>query len=282
MTDGEVRLFADKIRIKATEMISRAGSSHLGGNYSMAEMMAVLYGRILNVSPETKEDPNRDRFVLSKGHAAAGYAVALAERGFFPSEWLDSFYLDGGKLAGHATCGIPGVEVSSGSLGHGLPMAVGMAKAGKIDGRPYRVFALLSDGECQEGSTWEAAMFAAHHRLDNLIALVDDNKIQALGYTREVCDLEPFVEKWRAFGWSVCEVDGHNVAELSERLASVPFEAGKPSCLIAHTVKGKGVSFTEDSLLWHYRCPRGEEYDAIMTELHQTERVHELAEKGER
>lgn len=233
----------------------------------MAEIMAVLYGRILNVSPETKDSLDRDRFILSKGHAAAGYYAALAECGFFPVEWLDTFYLDGGRLAGHATCGIPGIEISSGSLGHGLSMATGIAISGKLDDRAFRTFALLSDGECQEGSTWEAAMFAAHHKLDNIIAIVDYNKIQALGYTKEVCDLEPFVEKWRSFGWSVREVDGHNVSTLVDALESIPFEISRPSCIIAHTIKGKGVSFTEDSLLWHYRCPRGEEFDAIMAEL---------------
>jgi len=267
MTEKELEQFAQQIRITATEMISRAGSSHLGGNYSMAEIMAVLYGRILRITPETQNDPNRDRFVLSKGHAAAGYYTALAQCGFFPKQWLDTFYLDGGKLAGHATCEIPGIEVSSGSLGHGLPMAVGMAIGAKLDGAVYRTFALLSDGECQEGSTWEAAMYAAQHKLDNLTAIIDYNKIQALGYTEEICSLEPFAGRWRSFGWSVREVDGHNVSELVQTLEAVPFEPNKPNCIIAHTVKGKGVSFTEDSLLWHYRCPRGEEFNAIMAEL---------------
>ena len=237
----------------------------------MAEIVAVLYDEILNISPDRLTDPDRDRFILSKGHAAAAYYSILALKGFFPMDWLDTFYLDGGQLAGHTTRSVPGVEVSSGSLGHGLPMAFGMAKAAKIDQRPYRVFALLSDGECQEGSVWEAAMLAAHHRLDNLTVIIDYNKIQALGQTNEICDLEPFADKWTSFGWSVRQVDGHNVAELYEALSSLPYLGNKPSCLIAHTIKGKGVSFMENKLLWHYRTPVGEEFDAAMSELCNTD-----------
>ncbi|MBQ6619457.1 MAG: transketolase [Thermoguttaceae bacterium] len=262
-----IERLAQSVRIKTTEMISRARSSHIGGNFSMAEIVAVLYDEILNISPKHLDAPDRDRFILSKGHAAAAYYSILALKGFFPMDWLDTFYLNGGHLAGHATRSVPGVEVSSGSLGHGLPMAVGMAKAAKIDQRPYRVFALLSDGECQEGSVWEAAMLAAHHRLDNLTVIVDYNKIQALGQTREICDLEPFAEKWNAFGWTVRQVDGHSVDELYGALSVLPFTSEKPSCVIAHTVKGKGVSFMEDKLLWHYRTPVGEEFDAAMSEL---------------
>ncbi|MBQ3333730.1 MAG: transketolase [Thermoguttaceae bacterium] len=262
-----IERLAQSVRIKTTEMISRARSSHIGGNFSMAEIVAVLYDEILNITPKHLDAPDRDRFILSKGHAAAAYYSILALKGFFPMDWLDTFYLNGGHLAGHATRSVPGVEVSSGSLGHGLPMAVGMAKAAKIDQRPYRVFALLSDGECQEGSVWEAAMLAAHHRLDNLTVIVDYNKIQALGQTSEICDLEPFAEKWNAFGWTVRQVDGHSVDELYGALSALPFTDEKPSCVIAHTVKGKGVSFMEDKLLWHYRTPVGEEFDAAMSEL---------------
>jgi len=258
---------AQKIRIHATRMIHSAKSSHLGSNLSMAEIMAALYGRVLNITPDSIEDPKRDRLVLSKGHAAAAYYAVLAECEFFPIEWLESFYVDGARLAGHTTHDIPGIEVSSGSLGHGLSMAAGMALAGKRDQASYRIFAVLSDGECDEGSTWEAAMFSAHHQLDNLIAIIDYNKIQALGHTRDVMDLEPFVDKWKAFGWAVHEVDGHDVNALEKTLANVPFKPDKPSCLIAHTVKGKGVSFMEDNLLWHYRNPQGEEYEKAMQEL---------------
>lgn len=263
----DITALATRIRLHATRMIHEAKSSHLGSNFSMAEIMAVLYGRVLKITPETVNHPGRDRLVLSKGHAAAGYYATLAECGFFPIEWLDEFYVDGARLSGHATRGVPGIEVSSGALGHGLPMAAGMALASKIDNIPYRVFAVLSDGECDEGSTWEAAMLAAQHGMDNLVAIIDYNKIQALGYTSDINSLEPFADKWMAFGWSVCEVDGHDVDALSIALNDVPFQKGKPSCLIAHTVKGKGVSFMEDQLLWHYRNPQGEEYENAMAEL---------------
>ncbi|MBN2579216.1 MAG: transketolase [Pirellulales bacterium] len=266
--NAELRELARQIRLHSVRMTHRAKSSHVGGSLSMAEILAVLYRRVLRVSPETVEDPDRDRLVLSKGHACAGLYAILAECGFFPMDWLESFYLNGGKLAGHATCnGVPGVEVSTGSLGHGLPIACGLALAGKRDRRPYRVFAILSDGECDEGSNWEAILFAPQHQLDNLVVIVDYNKIQSLGTVKEVLDLEPFAAKWQSFRWAVREVDGHDVEALHQALASVPFEAGRPSCVIAHTVKGKGVSFMEDKLLWHYRTPQGEEYDQAMAEL---------------
>ncbi|MCL2742528.1 MAG: transketolase [Planctomycetaceae bacterium] len=263
----EIQQLAQKIRIHATRMISAAKSSHLGSNFSMTEIIAVLYGAVMNVSPESVESPDRDRFVLSKGHAAAGYYAVLAECGFFPVEWLDSFYTDGAKLAGHATRGIPGIEVSSGALGHGLPIAAGMALAAKRDDKSYKIYALLSDGECDEGSTWEAVMFAAQHKLDNLIAVIDYNKIQALGYTDDIISLEPFAAKLKAFNWACCEADGHNINELLETFGRIPFEKDKPSCVIAHTVKGKGVSFMEDQLLWHYHSPQGDEFENAMKEL---------------
>lgn len=264
----ESAALAKKIRVQAARMIHRAKSSHLGSSYSMAELLAVLYGRILRIDPQQPEAADRDRFVLSKGHACAALYAVLAERGFFPKEWLEDFYQDGAKLAGHVThVGVPGVEVSTGSLGHGLPIACGMALTGKRDGRGYRVFAMLSDGECDEGSTWEAAMFAGHHRLDNLIAIVDYNKIQSLGKVKDVLDLEPFAEKWSAFGWGVRQIDGHDLAQIEETLESLPAAANKPTCVVAHTVKGKGVSFMENKVLWHYRSPDREEMSKAMTEL---------------
>lgn len=268
MDAAELRDLAHTIRCNVIDMIERAGSSHVGSNLSMAEILAVLYGKVLNVDPVNPNMENRDRLILSKGHACAGLYAVLAERGFFPKDWLESFYVEGAKLPGHATAkGIPGIEISTGSLGHGFPMATGMALAGKRDERPFRVFCILSDGECDEGSNWEAALFAPHHQLDNLVAIIDYNKIQSLGDVEDVLSLEPFTDKWRAFGWNVIETDGHDVNALAHSLEGVPQVAGKPTCVIAHTVKGKGVSFMENNLLWHYRTPRGEEYEAAKAEL---------------
>jgi len=264
----ELERLAHRLRVHSVRMTHKAKASHVGSSLSTAELLAVLYSGILRVDPQNPDWPERDRFVLSKGHGCAAYYAALAETGFFPVEWLETFYGDGSKLPGHAThTHIPGVEVSTGSLGHGLSIATGMALAARRDGLGYRVFCMLSDGECDEGSTWEPVLFAPQHRLDNLVAIVDYNKIQALGTTKEVMDLEPFADKWRAFGWAVEEIDGHNLHEIEDRLGRVPFEDGRPSCVIAHTVKGKGVSFMENSLLWHYRIPQGDEYEAALSEL---------------
>lgn len=259
---------ARRIRVHAVRMAHRAGSSHVGSSLSMAEILAALYGSVLRIDPSRPEASGRDRLVLSKGHACGGLYAVLAECGFFPVEWLESFYQNGGRLPGHATAkGIPGVEVSTGSLGHGLPIAVGMALAAQRDSHPYRVFCILSDGECDEGSNWEAALFAPHHKLDNLVVVVDYNKIQSLGHVDKVLALEPFADKWRAFGWHAVEVDGHSLDQLTGTLSAVPPEPGKPTCVIAHTIKGKGVDFMEDELLWHYRTPRGEEYAQALAQL---------------
>lgn len=261
------KILATQIRAHALKMVHRARSSHIGGSLSMADLLAVLYGGVLRVDPSQPSWPDRDRFILSKGHAVAAFYAALAERGFFPLEWLDTFYQDGSHLLGHSTYGVPGVEASTGSLGHGLSIGCGMALASKRDERPYRVFVLLGDGECDEGSTWEAVLFAPHHQLDNLVAIVDYNKIQSLGTVREVLDLEPLAEKWQAFGWAVREIDGHDFTQIESALQSVPFESGQPSCVITHTVKGKGVSFMENMLVWHYRHPSDEELRQALAEL---------------
>lgn len=259
--------FARAIRIDVLRMVHQAKSSHIGSCFSIAELLAVLYGRILNVDPRRPYKNDRDRFILSKGHASAALYAALAIKGFFPQSWLNDFYQDGSHLPGHATHTVPGVEISTGSLGHGLSIAAGMAVVGKQKPSPFRVFALLSDGECDEGSIWEAILFAAHQRLDNLVAIVDANKIQSLGRVEEVLNLWPFADKWRSCRWSVQEVDGHSVVEIEAALARVPFEEGAPSCVIAHTTKGKGVSFMEDDLLWHYRSPNDAEFAEALTEL---------------
>jgi len=263
----DLKDLAQSIRIHTLRMIHSAKSSHAGSCLSMADLLAVLYGRALRVDPSRPDWPDRDRFVLSKGHAAAALYAVLAEKGFFPKSWLRTFYQNGSRLAGHITHGVPGVEVSTGSLGHGLPLACGMALAAKRDESAYRVFALLSDGECDEGSTWEAMLFAGHHRLDNLIVIIDYNKIQSIGRVEEVLDLEPFAAKWAACRWSVREIDGHDLSELESALSSVPFTRGMPSCLIAHTVKGKGVSYMEDKLLWHYRSPSEDDLRLAFGEL---------------
>lgn len=267
----DYRDLATRIRVHALRMVHRAKSSHIGGCLSATDLLAVLYGGVLRVDPSRPDWVERDRFILSKGHAVAAIYATLAERGFFPMEWLDNYYLDGSQLPGHITKGIPGVEASTGSLGHGLPIGCGMALAGKRDGKSYRVFTLLSDGECDEGSTWEAALFASHHHLDNLIAIVDYNKIQSFGRVEEVLNLEPFCDKWHSFGWAVCEIDGHDYEEIEQNLLRVPFIVGKPSCIIAHTVKGKGISFMENKLVWHYRPPNDDELHQALVELGVTE-----------
>lgn len=269
-SDEDLDTFAQAIRESSLRMISRAGSAHIGGAFSSADILSVLYGRVLSHRPEEPEWPERDRFVMSKGHSCTALYSALALRGFFPTSRLEEFYTDGGTLPGHVTHkGIAGVEVSTGSLGHGLALGVGFAAGAKRLGKGWRVFVLLSDGECDEGSIWEAALLAPAWKLNNLTVIIDYNKIQSLGRVEEVLDLEPFADKWAAFGWDVLEVDGHQVQDLSRAL---PLEgpnprSDKPLCVIAHTVKGKGVSFMEDDLLWHYRCPRGEEFDRALAEL---------------
>jgi len=264
---GGTRELAHRIRVHALRMTNTGGASHIGSVFSCADILAVLYGGILRVDPTAPASPARDRFVFSKGHASAGLYAALAERGFFPVEKLRTHDLDGSDLSGHVSHKLPGVDVSTGSLGHGLSIAAGMAYAAKLKSAPHRVFSVLSDGECDEGSTWEAALFAPHHRLSNLVAIIDYNRIQSLAPVSDVLELAPLAEKWTSFGWAVREVDGHDHEALHSALAAVPFASGKPSCLIANTVKGKGVSFMENTVLWHYRVPRGEEFDAALAEL---------------
>lgn len=257
-----------RIRRHVVRMTHLGKSAHVGSALSMTDLMAVLYGSIMNVDPANPSWPDRDRFVLSKGHAGACVYATLAECGFFPPDHLDRHCQDGSNLSGHVSHkGIPGVELSTGSLGHGLGVATGMAKAAKAQKRDHRVFCLMSDGECDEGSNWEAILFAAHHKLDNLIAVVDYNKIQSLAPVSETLALEPFADKWRSFGWAVSEVDGHDHQALAAVMSTLPLEQGKPSCLIAHTTKGKGVSFMENSVLWHYRTPQGQEYEDAIAEL---------------
>jgi transketolase len=254
-----------RLRAHALRLVHHAHASHIGSALSLADLLAVLYGRILRVDPAHPDWPARDRFLLSKGHAATALYAVLAERGFFPLDWLEHFGEDQSPLLGHASHHVPGVEISSGSLGHGLPIAGGLALAARADGLPLRVFALLSDGELNEGSVWEAALFAAHHRLAALTAVVDVNGQQGFGRTEEVLNLEPLADKWRAFGWQVTEVDGHDHPALLRAFA--PSEGDRPTVVLARTIKGKGVSFMEDQLAWHYKSPSDEQLAAALHEL---------------
>lgn len=243
------------IRRDVLNMVFRAKASHVGSCFSIADILAVLYGEVMQLDAKDARAPGRDRFILSKGHAAAALYATLAQVGLLPEEDLLSYGADLSPYMTHASHKIRGVEFSSGSLGHGLPFGVGKALAAQKSGRSWRVFVLLSDGEMDEGSNWEALMFAAHHRLDNLVAVIDYNKLQSLTSIGQTLGLEPLVDKLRAFGWSVREVDGHDHPALSCALGSTPWEAGRPSVLVAHTVKGKGVSFMENKVEWHYRSP---------------------------
>lgn len=259
---------ANRVRIHALCMTSRGGSSHVGAAFSIADILAVLYGATMRHEPARPKWAERDRFILSKGHAGAAVYATLAETGYFPVERLGQHYQDGSVLSGHVSHkGIPGVELSTGSLGHGLGVGTGMAKALKLAGSDSRVFVLLSDGECDEGTIWEAALFAQHHRLDNLVTIIDFNKIQSLAPVAETLALEPLRQKWESFNWGVVEVDGHDHTALAGALGRLPVVEGCPTVVIAHTVKGKGVSFMENTVLWHYRTARGEEFDRALAEL---------------
>jgi len=264
---AEYKKLAALIRAHAVMMTNLQHSGHLGSSLSMADLLVVLFDRVLRVDPKKPDWPQRDRFILSKGHAAAGVYAIMAEKGFFPKDWLKTYYCDNGKLCGHISHHVPGVEFSTGSLGHGLPVGVGMALAAKRAKAEHRIVVLMSDGDCNEGSTWEAIMFAAQHKFDNLIAVVDYNKVQALGQSKDVINLEPFAKKVEDFGWAVKEIDGHNFNEIDQALKVIPFEESKPSFLIAHTVKGKGISYMENTVASHYKCVPDEKLSAAYKEL---------------
>lgn len=261
------RELAIKIRAHSLRMTHGGRSGHVGSMLSMADILAVLHEGILNIDPENPDSPERDRFILSKGHGGGAVYAVLAEKGFFPMEWLSTYYKDNGKLSGHISHYIPGVEFSTGSLGHGLPVAAGMALAAKHAGKKHRIFCLMSDGDCNEGSTWEAIMFAAQHKFDNLTVIVDYNRVQALGHAEDVIELEPFAEKVRAFRWAVREIDGHNYEEIEEALSNLPIEKGKPSFIIARTIKGKGVSWMENTVSCHYGAVDDEQLAQALCEI---------------
>jgi transketolase len=265
----ELRRRATRIRLRDLRMVYEAGQGHLGGEFSAIDILTTLYFGVLKVDPERPDDPERDRFVLSKGHAAAALYVTLAEAGFFDPAELSTFEAPLSRLSGHPDrTKVPGVETNTGPLGHGLPVAVGIALAAKLDGSPRRTFVLTGDGELQEGSMWEAAMAAAHHELDGLTVIVDRNRLQQGDRTESTVRLEPLADKWRAFGWSVREVDGHDHAALLENLRAAPVERGRPGCVIAHTHKGHPVSFISDQVGWHHHVPTADEYERAEAELH--------------
>lgn len=260
---------ADEIRKEVLTMAYRIKGAHTGGSLSCVDILTTLYFDVLRINPRDPENEKRDRLIFSKAHDCKALYAALALRGFFDRKILEEYEKDGGRLPGHSTrhC-VPGVEISAGSLGHGLSIAAGMAYAGKIDKKKHRIFAVLSDGECDEGSTWEAVLFAGHHKLDNLIAIVDYNKFQAFGRTSEVLDLEPFADKWKAFKWSVREVDGHNIQSMRKLLNKLPVAKGKPTVLIAHTIKGyKGIAKHVGKLASHYKPPTEEELNEAIKNL---------------
>jgi len=241
------------LRTRIVHVLGRGGRGHLGTSLSPVEILRVLFDSVLRYDPHNPKWSQRDRFILSKGHGCIALYVLLQEKGFFAEEDLWTFCRFDSILGGHPDPKVPGIEVSTGSLGHGLPIGVGMALSARYENAPHRVFVVLGDGECDEGSVWEAAMSAAKHKLDNLVVMVDYNKQQSYASTYEVLDLEPFVDKWRSFGFSCREVDGHDVAALEQEFARLPFERGKPSAIICHTVKGKGIGFAENNLKWHHK-----------------------------
>ena len=254
-----------RLRHHVVRMCSLGASAHVASCLSMADIAAVLYGEVLRTRPSWPDWPERDRFILSKGHAGACIYAVLAEQGFFPVEELESHYANGSRLSGHVSHkGVPGVEVSTGSLGHGLGIGVGMALQLRRQSGEQRVFVLMSDGECDEGSNWEAILFAGHHKLANLVVVVDYNKLQSLDTVANVLGLEPIEDKWRAFGWTVRRIDGHDHREIRGALSQA---TEGPLCVIADTIKGAGVPFMEGTVLWHYRSPQGEELDAAIRAL---------------
>ncbi|MBP7141862.1 MAG: transketolase [Opitutaceae bacterium] len=268
-SDRELVLKSFALRRRMLRLIHHAGAGHTGGGLSCLDILSVLYHRVLSISPETAEAPTRDRYVQSKGHCVEALYTVLADRGFFPDSDLDTVCRYGSKYVGHPTRKVRGIEMNTGALGHGLPICLGMALAAKMDANAFRIFTLLGDGELAEGSNWEAAMAAAHHRLDNLTAILDHNTLQITGSTRDVMSNEPLDAKWRAFGWEVRIVNGHDFEALTAALS--PPHPGRPLFVIANTVKGKGVSFMENVARWHHGVPGDDELARALSELEAAE-----------
>ena len=267
MTTAEMTRKSVEYRKKILKYIVGAKAGHTGGSLSCTDILNVLYNDVLNVSADDFTNPDRDRYIQSKGHCVEALYVVLADKGFFPESDLETLCKYGSHYIGHPTKKVHGVEQNTGALGHGLPMSVGTAIAAKMDHKSFRVFTLLGDGELPEGSNWEAALTAAQYKLDNLCAIIDHNKLQITGATRDVCNTDPIDRKFEAFGWAVREVDGNNIEALHEAFSALPFAKGKPSLILAHTVKGKGVSFMEGSVKWHHGVPDPQQYEMALEEL---------------
>lgn len=282
MTEQELRLKSVQYRKKILEIIHRAKAGHTGGSLSCIDILNVLYNHVMNVSPENFSDPNRDRYIQSKGHSVEALYTILADRGFFSVEALNTLGQYGSWFIGHPTRKVPGIEHNTGALGHGLPVSVGLALAAKTDGRSYRVFTLLGDGELTEGSNWEASMAAAHYRLDNLVVIVDRNGLQITGPTEQVMRLESLADRFKAFGYAIRVCNGNDIADLVRTFAELPFELGKPSLIIANTIKGKGVSFIENQVKWHHRVPTTDELTCALEELEGAEMQLKASDDGTR
>lgn len=268
MHPSELRALATRIRRRDVQAVFEAGAGHIGGEMSVIDLLTALYFNVMSVNPDAPLDPNRDRFVLSKGHTALALYIVLSEKGFIPKEEIASFLKPYSRLNGHPTrTKVPGVETNTGPLGHGLPIAVGMAKAAQLDGDAWRTFVITGDGEMQEGSNWEAIMAAAQFKLDNLTLIIDHNRIQQGARLVDTNDVAPLRPKLEAFGWNVLEIDGHNMDQILTALATDKIMKGKPTCIVANTNKGHGISFMSNNVAWHHKVPNEEQYKQAMAEL---------------
>ncbi|MDB5084540.1 MAG: transketolase [Bacilli bacterium] len=263
----ELKRKSIQIRMDVLQLIHGAQTGHTGGSLSNSDILTVLYYSVMRHDPSRANWPGRDRFIASKGHSVESLWCILADLGYFPKEELKTYCQFGTRLIGHPNNKVPGIEMNTGALGHGLSISVGMAMGAKMNGEPYRVFCLMGDGEQAEGSIWEAAMAAAHYKLDNLIGIIDRNRLQISGGTEDVMGLEPLGSKWEAFGWQVTQVDGNDIPGLSDVLHAVPLQRGKPTLIIANTVKGKGVSFAENQPEWHHHVPNDVELRLALEQL---------------
>ncbi len=269
----ELKEKAVEIRKELLKMIHRAGTGHTGGSLSSTDILIALYYEIMNIDPANPDWKKRDRFILSKGHSVEAYYCILADLGFFSKNELETFLQFKTRLIGHPNNKVPGIEMNTGALGHGLSIGAGMAQAAKMDGKDFRVFTLMGDGEQAEGSVWEAAMSAAHYKLDNLTGIIDRNKLQITGNTEQVMAIEPLAEKWLSFGWEVKTINGHDLDQIIKTLHKIPFKKGKPSLVIAETVKGKGISFMENDPSWHHGWPDQQQLEQGLAELSKTKKI---------